>query len=221
MLGPPDLKDDSLATDSELRTLAKRVNEDTLLWFRDIRDGGAVGRPFGGGPFAPDDADAIRHSWRLGGLLGGITLTDWIGLREKIWHRCLPWSDGLFNLFGSVQEELLSQWRSLPPDSLAYELTSNGRPLSLKRIVVKRSGPKPKPRNRVLREILSKQPELPCKAVCQLMDSKFATNPSQYPTLARPEFGGRTYDSWAQAYSDQSARNLVESLISRCRRKAT
>jgi hypothetical protein len=221
ILGPPDLKDDSPATDSELRTFAKRVNEDTLLWFRDIRDGGAVGRPFGGGPFAPDDVDAIRHSWRLGGLQVGITLTDWIGLREKIWHRCAPWSDGLFNLFGSVQEELLSQWHTLPPDSLAYELTSKGQPLSLKRIVVKRSGPKPKPRNRVLQEILSKQPELPCKAVCRLMDSKFAANQSQYPTLARPEFGGRTYDSWERAYSDRSARNLVESLISRCRPKAT
>lgn len=221
MLGPPDLKDDSPATDSGLRTLAERVNEDTLLWFRDIRYGGAVGRPFGGGPFAPDDTDAIRHSWGLGGLHGGITLTTWIGLREKMWHRCLPWSDGLFNLFGSVQEELLSQWRALPPDSLAYELTSNRRQLSLKRIVVKPSGPKPKPRSNVLRELLSKQPELPCKAVCRLVDSKFGTNPSQYPTLARPEFGGRTYDSWEQAYSDPSVRNLIESLISRCRPKPT
>ena len=45
--------------------------EDTVLWFRDIRDGRAVGRPFGGGPFAPDDAAAIRRSWGLGALQGG------------------------------------------------------------------------------------------------------------------------------------------------------
>ena len=217
LLGAPDFDDDTPATDSELRTLAKTVYEDTLLWFRDIHDGGAVGRPFGGGPFALDDAGAIRRSWGLGALQGGVTLTAWMDLREQIWHLCAPWSDGLSNLFGSVQEELLSQWRALPPDSLAYEVTTKGRPLSLKRIVVKRSGPKPKPRNQVLREMLSKQPELSCKAVCRLLDSKFAA----LPTLAHPEFGGRTYDSWEQAYLDGSARNLVQSLISRCRPKAT
>ncbi len=221
LLGAPDLKDGTPATDSELRTLARMVDEDTLLWFRDIRDGGAVGHPCGGGPFALDDERAIRCSWGLGPLQGGMTLTAWVPLREELWHLRRSWTDGLFNLFGSVQKELLSQWSSLPPDSLADELTTKGRPLSLKRIVVKRSGPKLKPRNQVLQEILSKQPELPCKAVCRLMDSKFAANQSQYPTLARPDFGGRTYDSWELAYSDRSARNLVESLISRCRPKAT
>ncbi len=85
----------------------------------------------------------------------------------------------------------------------------------------KRSGPKVRPRTKVLREILSKQPDLPCKDVCRLMDSKFATNQSRYPTLARPEFCGRTYHSWEQAYSDKSARNLVEALISRSRPKTT
>jgi hypothetical protein len=221
VLGAPDLEDDTPATDSELRTLAKMVNEDTLLWFRDIRDGGAVGHPCGGGPFAPDDADAVRRSWGLGALQGGMTLTAWIRPREKIWHRCAPWSDGLFNLFGAVQEELLSQWRALPPDSQAHELTLNGRSSALKEIVVKRSGPKPKARNKVLREMLSKQPDLSCRAVCRLMDSKFATDQSHFPTLTNPEFGGRTYDSWEQAFADKSARNLVESLISRCRPKTT
>jgi hypothetical protein len=120
-------------------------------------------------------------------------------------------------LFGSVQEELLSQWRALPPDSRTHELTTNGRLLRLKGVVVKRSGPKPKARNKVLREILSRYPELSCKAVCRLLDSKFGA----LPTLAHPEFGGRTYDSWEQAYADKSVHNLVESFISRCRRKAT
>jgi hypothetical protein len=142
LLGAPDFDDDTAATDSELLSLGKMVNEDTVLWFRDIRDGGAVGRPFGGGPFAPDDAAAISSSWGLGALQGGMTLTAWISLRKKIWHLCAPWSDGLFNLFGSVQEELLSQWRALPPDSRAYESTSVGQPPGLKKIVVSIAGEK-------------------------------------------------------------------------------
>src|ERR1035437_604837 len=217
----PDLDDDTVATDFQLRALGKNVSEDTLLWFRDIREGGGVGRPSGEEPFGPDDALAIFRSWRGCGLPGQMTLSAWAILREEMWLQCAPWSEGLFNLFGAVQEELLSQWRALPPDSHAHELKLNRRSFGLKKVVVKRSGPKAKARNTVLREILSKQPELPCKAVCRLMDKQFATNQSRYPTLARPEFGGRTYDSWEQAYSDQSARNLVESLISRCRRKAT
>lgn len=32
-----------------------------------------------------------------------------------------PWTDGLVSLFGCVQEELLSQWKALPRDSLAHE----------------------------------------------------------------------------------------------------
>jgi hypothetical protein len=221
LLGMPDPSDDSVATDLELRALGKVVDEDAILWFRDIRDGGAVGYPCGGGPFATDDAMAIRRSWSICGLHEQMTLPAWASLREKLWHQCAPWSDGLFNLFGAVQEELLSQWRALPPDSQAYERRSNGRSSDLKSIVVKRSGPKPKARNTVLREILSKKPDLPCKAVCRLMDSKFATDQSHFPTLTNPEFGGRTYDSWEQAFADKSARNLVESLISRCRPKST
>jgi hypothetical protein len=217
LIGTLNLDDDTPATDSELWALAKIVNEDTLLRFRDIRDGGGIGRPHGGGPFALDDGLAIYRSWVLVGFLDGMTLTEWISLRETIWHLCTPWSDGLFNLFGSVQEELLSQWRALPPDSRTHELTTNGRLLRLKGVVVKRSGPKPKARNKVLREILSRYPELSCKAVCRLLDSKFGA----LPTLAHPEFGGRTYDSWEQAYADKSVHNLVESFISRCRRKAT
>ena len=85
----------------------------------------------------------------------------------------------------------------------------------------RKSGPKAKPRNRVLREILSKQPELSCKDVCRLMDSKFASDDSRFPTLSQPEFGGRTYHSWEQAYADESARNLVQALISRCRPKSS
>jgi hypothetical protein len=45
-----------------------------------------------------------------------------MGVREKLWHLCSPWTDGLVSLFGCVQEELLSQWRALPRDSLAHEI---------------------------------------------------------------------------------------------------
>ena len=65
------------------------------------------------------------------------------GLGESTrWRQCAPWSDGLFNLFGAVQEELLSQWRALPPDSRAYEHQLNGKPLLLKKIAVRRCGPR-------------------------------------------------------------------------------
>lgn len=46
----PDLEDDTAATDDELESLGELVNEDSLVWFRDIREGGSVGRPFGGVP---------------------------------------------------------------------------------------------------------------------------------------------------------------------------
>jgi hypothetical protein len=54
-----------------------------------------------------------------------------------------------------------------------------------------------------------------------MMDAKFASSGvSHLPTLARPEFGGKSYNSWMQALSDPSARNLVQSLISRSRPKS-
>ena len=135
-LGEFDLNDKMHATDNEIRILATMVNEDTLLWFRDIRDGGAVGRLLGGGPFALDDASAIKRSWGQCAPYGQITLTDWIPLREKLWHQRTPWTDGLFNLFGCVQEELLSQWRALPPDSLAHERVLMGQTEDLTEVVV-------------------------------------------------------------------------------------
>ena len=150
---PLDLKDVKPATDRELRALAQIVNEHTLLWFRDICDGGAVGHPQGGGPFAVDDASAIQLSWGFGGLPAKTTMPEWATVREGLWHRCKPWSESLCDLFGCVQEELLSQWRALP-DSQACELTLAGRPSDLKKVVVKRSGPKPKARNTVLRGIV-------------------------------------------------------------------
>jgi hypothetical protein len=119
--GKFDLADKRIATDVELQMLARTVNEHTLLSFRDIRDGGAVVKLLGGGPFALDDFSAIERSWGLCALHRGITLPDWIPIREAQWHQLTPWTDGLFNLFGCVQEEMLSQWRALPPDSVVYK----------------------------------------------------------------------------------------------------
>jgi hypothetical protein len=121
-LCPPDLDDKTAATDEELQSLGRLVDEDSLLWFSDIRDGGAVWHPYGGGPFATDDRRSIENSWSLCALRQQITLVDWIGVREKWWHLCSPWTDGLVSLFGCVQQELLSQWKALPTDSLAHEL---------------------------------------------------------------------------------------------------
>lgn len=121
LLCPPDLEDQTPATNTELQSLGE-LADDSLLIFRDIRDGGAVCQLYGGGPFATDDRRSLENSWSLCGLLQQITLIDWIGIREKWWHLCSPWTDGLVSLFGCVQEELLSQWRVLPRDSLAHEL---------------------------------------------------------------------------------------------------
>src|SRR5262249_33959467 len=73
----PDLEDDSPATDNELQAVADIVNNHTLVFFRDIHDGGAVWFPCGGGPFALDDGLAIKRSWGLCALREQITLTAW------------------------------------------------------------------------------------------------------------------------------------------------
>lgn len=132
----PDIDDETAATDEELGSLSKLVNEDSLLWFRDIRDGGAVGRPLGGGPFSSDDAITIRNSFAVCGLRAEITLPDWVALREKLWNLRAPWTQGLCSLFGSVQEELLSQWKALPTDSLVHQLALKEQASSFQPIVV-------------------------------------------------------------------------------------
>jgi hypothetical protein len=118
----PDLNDDSAATDQELQSLGNMVNENSLLWFRDIHAGGAVGRPWGGGPFSTDDLMSIRVSFEVCGRQCNFSLPEWILVREEIWNLRIPWTEGLCSLFGSVQEELMSQWRALPSDSLMHEL---------------------------------------------------------------------------------------------------
>jgi hypothetical protein len=122
LLCPPDLDDDTPAKDAELHSLGRLVDDDSLLGFRDIRHSGAVFQLYGGGPFATDDRRSIRRSWSLCGLPQQITLVDWLKIREKYWHLSCPWTDGMVSLFGCAQEELLSQWRALPRDSLAHEL---------------------------------------------------------------------------------------------------
>jgi hypothetical protein len=150
---PPDLEDDRAATEAELRSLGQLVDEESLLYFKDIQDGGAVFRFFGGGPFATDDQRSLRNSWSLCGSSQQITLLDWVSIREKLWHLCSPWTDGLVSLFAAVQEELLTQWRALPPDSLVYEHGLKERSSRFERIVVpgsentrKRINPGRKPR---------------------------------------------------------------------------
>jgi len=127
LLCPPDPDDHTPATERELQSLGRYV-DDSLLGFRDIRDGGGVFQPHGGGPFATDDQRSIRNSWALCALQEQITLPDWMGLREEVWHLSSPWTDGLVSLFGCVQEEILSHWRALPTDSLAHELALNELP---------------------------------------------------------------------------------------------
>lgn len=136
LIRPPDLNDDTAATDQELQSLGRLVNANTLLWFRDIHDGGGVGIPLGGGPFSVYDGIALRNSWALCGLRSATNLPDWATFREKLWHQHAPWTEGLCSLFGAVQEELLSQWRALPSDSLVHELEAGQHTSEFRSIAV-------------------------------------------------------------------------------------
>jgi len=151
----PDLEDETSATDGELKSLGDLIDEDGLLMFRDIRDDGAVGHLFGGGPFSTDDARSLRNSFGLCGLRAGMTLPEWIEVRDKLWNLRSPWTEGLCNLFGSVQEELMSQWRALPLDSRVHQLELEEKARSCQAISVpaeektsrpisKKPGPSPK-----------------------------------------------------------------------------
>jgi hypothetical protein len=135
LIKAPDLDDDTAATDSELESLGKLVNENSLLFFRDIREGGGVWQAFGGGPFAIDDQLGIRNSFSLCGLRVGITLPKWMIVRQR-WHQKTLWADCLCSLFGSGQEELLSQWRLLPLDSKAQELKLREQTTHFKAVIV-------------------------------------------------------------------------------------
>ena len=64
LIKAPDLDDYTAAKDGELESLGKFVNEDSPLFFRNIREGGGVWRPFGGGPFAIDDQLGIRKQFQ-------------------------------------------------------------------------------------------------------------------------------------------------------------
>jgi len=132
----PDLEDETPATDEELESLGKLVDEHSLLMFDDILDGGAVGRLLGGGPFSTDDARSILNSFELCGLRANMLLPEWLTLREKLWNLRAPWTVGLCSLFGSVQEELLSQWRVLPSDSLVHELAMKEQSSAFQSVVV-------------------------------------------------------------------------------------
>lgn len=174
----PDLEDETAATDDELQSLGDLVNEDSLLWFSDIRDGGAVGRPFGGGPFSTDDLCSIRRSFEMCGLIGGITLPEWVTLREKIWNLRAPWTEGLCSLFGTVQEELMSQWHALPSDSLVHELKLVEQDSGPRSIVV----PSMKPADEAEKRRPGRKPRLPQEfGVCagKLWRKASFNNPTQ------------------------------------------
>jgi hypothetical protein len=110
--------DRSAADDQEIAALVNTVMEHTLLLVEDE----GVWHPFGGGPFAIDDAGAIRRSWNLCAMQNGITVPDWIPIRKKLWDLCRPWTEGLTALFGCVQDELLLQWMALPSDGQQWEI---------------------------------------------------------------------------------------------------
>jgi hypothetical protein len=133
----PDLDDQTKANDTEIESLSRLIDEDSLLIFKDIReDGGAVIRLFGGGPFSLDDRRSILNSFGMGAIQAGITLPEWIKSRERLWHLSTPWTDGLCDMFISVQEELFAQWRALPSDCLVRDLEVDERTSRFSRVVV-------------------------------------------------------------------------------------
>ena len=88
----------------------------------------------------------------------------------------------------------------------------NGKPKA-------KPGPKLTPRVRAIEDILRKRPKLSAKDVCKVMDSKFGVRPNEFPTLARPIFGGRPFQSWVEAYEDKKAKGLIDQQVTRCRPK--
>ncbi len=130
--GKWDFDDRRAATEGEIQGLASLVSEDTLLWLEDRR----YGHPFGEGPFAANDEDSARHSWGLCALQKGVNFLEWMRIREKLWRGCAPWTEGLSTLFGCVQDELLSQCRSLPPDGAIREFQRSRQPAGLPSVSV-------------------------------------------------------------------------------------
>ena len=126
-----DIDDRTPATVTEIQSLAAMVSEDTLLWLNDR----GYGHPFGGGPFAADDASAALHSWGFA-VRAGITLPQWLRIREKLWRARTPWTEGLTTLFECVQEELLSQCRATHPDGMVRELQRSRQSTNLPSITV-------------------------------------------------------------------------------------
>ena len=135
--GKCDLSDRTPASDTELQTLSEYVNEGTLFCLEE--DG--VWVPRGGGPFAVDDDSSILWSWGLlFALNAGATYTDWLPVRERLWRRCAPWTEGLTTLFRCTQDELRSQWQALSPDSQARELSWKQRPSEFEKVLVSTPG---------------------------------------------------------------------------------
>jgi hypothetical protein len=158
LLRAPDLEDETAATDEELESLGQLVDEDSLLIFKDIRDeAGAVVRLCGGGPFSVDDQRTILNSFGLCAVRAGITVPEWFKIRARLWNLCVPWTEGLCDLFNSVQEELMSQWRVLPSDSLVHELKLSEQNSSPRSIVV----PSMKPTEEAEKRRPGRKPRLP------------------------------------------------------------
>jgi hypothetical protein len=120
------------ANNEEIECLATRVTEHTLLLVEDK----GVWCPLGGGPFAFDDSSAIYQSWNLCALRAGMTITDWIPIRKKLWSICRPWTEGLTTLFECVQDELFSQWAALPSDGKAWDLKWKSEQLEYESVAV-------------------------------------------------------------------------------------
>jgi len=135
LISLPELNDKTTASDQEITSFGQLVDEDSLLIFKDVREqGGAIIRLVGGGPFSVDDARSLLNSFQMGAVQADITLPEWVKIRKELWQLGVPWTEGLCDLFMSVQEELIR--RALPADSLLQELQLQNATSQFQRLVV-------------------------------------------------------------------------------------
>jgi len=81
-----------------------------------------------------DDARSLLNSFQMGAVQADITLPEWVKIRKELWQLGVPWTEGLCDLFMSVQEELIR--RALPADSLLQELQLQNATSQFQRLVV-------------------------------------------------------------------------------------
>jgi hypothetical protein len=112
-LDPSDRKrrEEEIFQESVHNQIAGLVTEETL---RPVMTGGPFGRE--GQVLLARSRPAAEFQ------IGQVTLMDSIELRQELWDKCRPWTEGLAALFDASQEELFCQSGALSEDGRRAEL---------------------------------------------------------------------------------------------------